>query len=489
MDLPVVPVPVRGERRRGRPFRVSATTRVVVGDDPAAVETAVLLATRIGYNLGAPIGVEREGRTDVVELRIVTDPGLLSVPRDLPAELATEAYRLEVDAERVVVSALDARGLLRGLATLEQLAHPVDDGVLVPPVLVVDHPRFAWRGLCVDVARHWFGPETLRSVVGLLFSLKLNVLHLHLTDDQGWRIESPSHPSLAAVSGRTAVGGDPGGFLSVAEFASLVTFAEARGITVVPEIDLPGHVNAALHACAELTPGAEGRPAYTGVGVGFSRLHAELPATAPFVADVLADIAAITPGPYVHIGGDEALTMHAAEYDHLVGHAAGVVARAGKTVVGWQEVLRTALPPGSLVQYWDERRSDAALAAAVDAGTRLVLSPASRLYLDMRYDAGTPMGSDWAGYIDLRRAYEWDPATLLGIPERAIAGVEAAIWTENVRTPKDLFGLLLPRLAAVAEVGWSPGDRVGFAGFTGRLRHITPRWDAQGLPWHRAALV
>lgn len=489
MDLPVVPAPVRGERRRGLPFRVTAATRVVVGDDPAAVETAVLLATRLGYDLGVPVAVTRDpAGTDVVELRIVADPSRLPVPHDLAPELAVEAYRLEVDAERVIVTALDACGLLRGLATLEQLARPSETGVVVPPVLVVDHPRFAWRGLCVDLARHWFGPETLRLLVGLLYSVKLNRLHLHLTDDQGWRIDSPSHPALAEVSGRTAVGADPGGFLSTGEYGALVTFAAARGITVVPEIDLPGHVNAALHACPDLTPGGEGRPAYTGVGVGFSRLHVELPATLPFVTDVLRDVADITPGPYLHIGGDEALTMHAAEYDHLVRHAADVVTRAGKTVIGWQEAVRAPLPPGSLVQYWDERDGDAAMVAAVDAGARLVLSPASRMYLDMRYDAATPMGSDWAGYIDLRRAYEWDPATLLPVPEDAVAGVEAAIWTENVRTHRDLFGLLLPRLAAAAEVAWSPRARIEYAGFTHRLRRLTPRWDAQGLAWHRQAL-
>jgi len=489
MDLPVVPVPVRGERREGRPFRVSATTRVVVGDDPAAVQAAVLLAGRIGHDVGAPVAVTHDGDgVDVIELRIVVDPDRLPVPRGLAPELAVEAYRLEVEADRVLLTALDARGLLRGLATLEQLARRTDEGVAVPPVLVVDHPRFAWRGLCIDLARHWFGPETLRLLVGLLYSLKLNTLHLHLTDDQGWRIDSPSRPSLAAVSGRTAVGADPGGFLTVSHYGALVTFAEARGITVVPEIDLPGHVNAALHACPELTPGGEGRPAYAGVGAGFSRLYVDLPATLPFVSDVLSDVAAITPGPYVHIGGDEALTMHAAEYDHLVGHAAGVVARAGKTVVGWQEVVRAPLPAGSLVQYWDEREGDGSIEAAVDAGARLVLSPASRMYLDMRYDAATPMGGDWAGYIDLRRAYEWDPGTLLGVPEGAVAGVEAAIWTENVRTHRDLFGLLLPRLAAAAEVAWSPQGRLDYVGFTDRLRRITPRWDARGLPWHRAAL-
>ena len=489
MDLPLVPAPVRSERRGGRPFRVTAGMRVVVGDDPAAVETAILLATRLGYELGAPVPVTRDGAgSGVVELRIVAEPSRLPVPDGLAPELAAEAYRLEVDAARVVVTALDARGLLRGLATLEQLAQPSETGVVVPAVLVVDHPRFAWRGLCIDLARHWFGSETLRILTGLLYSLKLNTLHLHLTDDQGWRLDSPSHPALTERSGLSAVGGDPGGFLSVRQYGALVTFAAARGITVVPEIDLPGHVNAALHACPDLTPGGEGRPAYTGVGVGFSRLHVELPATLPFIADVLRDVAEITPGPYVHIGGDEALTMHAAEYDHLVRHAAGVVTGAGRTVVAWLAAGGAPRPRGPLALYGAARDSHADMTAAVDAGARVVLSPASRMYLDMRYDASTPMGSDWAGYIDLRRAYGWDPAAVLPIPEQAVAGVEAAIWTENVRTHRDLFGLLLPRLAAAAEVAWSPRARLDYDGFTRRVRRLTPRWEAQGLPWHRASL-
>ena len=489
MDLPVVPTPVRGDRLEGRPFRVTGATRVVVGgDDPAAVETAVLLATRIGDELGVAIPVTRpRDRSDVVELRIVVDPGLLPVPRDLPAELAAEAYRLEVDHERVVLSALDARGLLRGLATLDQLARRTEHGVLVPPVLVVDHPRYPWRGLCLDLARHWFGPETLRLLVRVMYGLKLNTLHLHLTDDQGWRIESPSHPALTRVSGGTAVGGDPGGFLTLAEYGALATFADARAITVVPEIDLPGHVHAALHALPALVPGRERRPAYAGVGVGFSRLQAELPATLPFVTDVLTELAAATPGPYLHIGGDEALTMHAAEYHALVRHAAAVVARSGKTVVAWQEAVR-ALPAGSLVQYWDERHSRPDPGAAAEVGARVIMSPASRLYLDMRYDSRTPMGGDWAGYIDLARAYRWDPGGLLELPKGTVAGVEAALWTENVRTPTELFTLLLPRLAAAAEVAWSPGARRDYQGFVARARRLGRRWDALGVPWHRAAL-
>lgn len=489
MDLPVVPAPVRAERREGRAFRMTGATRVAVGDDPAAIGAAVLLAARLGFEVDAAVVVTHDGDgDDVVEMRLTTDPARIPVPRSLAPELAAEAYRLEVDEHRVVLTALDARGLLRGLATLEQVSRPGRGGVVVPPVLVVDHPRFAWRGLCLDVARHWFGPETLRLVVGLLFSLKLNRLHLHLTDDQGWRLEVPSRPALTGISGRTAVGEDPGGFLSVAQYAALTTFADARAVTVVPEIDLPGHVNAALHACPELTSGGQGRPAYTGARTGFSRLCADAPATVPFIRDVLGDVAAMTAGPYVHIGGDEALTMHGTEYAHLVGKAATAVAGAGKTVVAWQEAARVPLPPGSLVQLWDETADGAAVTAAVDAGARLILSPATRLHLDIRSDASMTMGSEGSGHIDLRRAYDWEPGALVGVKERSIAGVEAAIWTEGVRSERDLFTLLLPRLAAVAEVAWSPRGTRDLDRFRARTRRIAARWDALGLAWHRPAL-
>ncbi len=487
--MDIVPAPVRAERHEGRSFRVDAATRVVVGRDPAAVSAGVLLATRVGHDLGASIAVVHDdhGGSGAIVLRIVADRAALPVPASLDDALAAEAYRLEVRQDRVVVTALSGPGLLRGLAALEQLALPAPDGVRFHPGLVVDHPRFAWRGLCLDVARHWFGPETLRSVVGLLFSLRMNTLHLHLTDDQAWRLESPSRPLLTEVSGRTAVDGDEGGFLSTAEFGALVTFAAARGVTIVPEIDLPGHVNAALHAYGSLTPTGEPFPAYTGVGVGFSRLHTEAPDTLPFITDVIGDVTAATPGPYVHIGGDEALTMHAAEYDQLVAHAAGLVAAAGKRVVCWQEAVRAPLPPGSVLQYWDERAGLDAVVAAAAGGTRVLLSPATRTYLDMKYDAQTPVGNDWAAHITLRDAYEWEPTQVVPVPEARVAGVEAAVWTEAVRTPRDLFWLLLPRLAATAEVAWSEPARRDWSGFERRVRALTPRWDARGLPWYRPA--
>jgi len=157
-------------------------------------------------------------------------------------------------------------------------------------------------------------------------------------------------------------------------------------------------------------------------------------------------------------------------------------------VVGWQEIARSPLPPGSVVQYWDEREGADQVVAAVAAGARVLLSPASRLYLDMRYDDATPVGQDWAGHITLRDCYDWEPADLLPVGVDQVIGLEAAIWTEIVRTPRELFILLLPRLAAVAEVAWSAPERRGWEHFARRMLRLTPRWDATGVPWYRGAL-
>ncbi len=491
-EVPVVPAPVSAEFPAGPPFVLRPGVRILVGEDPAAVTVAVLAAGRVGHRIGGPVAVvqEDDGRGGVVHLRLTTDPAEVGVPPTLPPALATDAYRVEVSGWRITVTALDAVGLLRGMATLEQLGvrEGLDGPLTIAPALVVDHPRFPWRGLCLDLARHWFGVDVIKSVIFAMFTLKLNVLHLHLTDDQGWRVQLPSRPALTQVSGTTAVGGDPGGFLTTEDYHDVVSYAAALGIVVVPEIDLPGHVNAALHAYGELAPSGTAAPAYTGAGVGFSRLDGQLAATGEFIRDVFTDIAAMTPGGYVHIGGDEALTMHATEYDQLIGLAVQTVRRAGKTVVGWQEAARAALPPGSVLQYWDDRAPTDVLEQAVADGARLVLSPTRRAYFDSKYDAATPVGQDWAGFITLRDAYAWNPTALLSVPAEQVLGVEAAVWTETVRTQRELFVMLLPRLAALADVGWTAPERRDWATFRAALPKLTRRWEALGLAWYRPAL-
>ena len=478
----LVPAPRSVEVRPGDPFVVSAATTVTVGVSPAEVSLGVLAAEALSRVSGSTVEVRYR---DVAEPTQAGDVALR-----LDETLAGERYRLDVATDRVEVVAGTAEGLVRGLATLHQVLRPSDGAYVAWPVHVEDEPAHGWRGLSVDVARHFFGTDDLRVVVELMSAYKLNVLHLHLSDDQGWRLEVPSRPELTRRSSGTAVDGDPGGFFTTEEYEALVAYAAARGVRVVPEIDVPGHINAALHAYGELNPSGEPADEYTGIEVGFSRLTADLPATEPFLRDVFGDVAAVTPGEYVHIGGDEVHTMERDEYARLVALAADAVRAAGKQVVGWQEIATTPLEPGTIVQYWDTRMDPEPFVAAARAGARLLMSPGSKAYLDMKYDAGTALGLEWAGHIELRDAYEWEPTTLVpGLPAGSVVGVEAAVWTETLRSLDDLMTMLLPRLAAVAEVAWTRPEQRDWDDFRARVAAHGPVWDSRGLSWYPSPQV
>ena len=479
--LPILPAPLHAAARPGAPLALGPGTRVVATGEAEAV--GVLVAAQLSALAGAEITVSHDdGRPGAVVLRLLAGGA---------GSASSGAYRLQVDSMRALITAVDLDGLRHGAATMRQLVVMGADGVrAVRPAFVVDGPRFSWRGLHLDVARHFHDVATVEQVLDVMTDLKLNVLHLHLTDDQGWRLEIPSRPLLTEVGGRTAVGGGPGGWYTVADFDRIQRYAAARGITLIPEVDLPGHVNAAQHAYGELT--ATGRPAdpYTGVDVGFSHLHPDLPATRAFVEDVIRDVAAMTRGPYLHIGGEEALTMTRAEYARTVAMIAEQVRVRGKTVVGWQEITQTPLAPGTVVQFWDERADPSSVIDAAWQGAHVVLSPASRVYLDLKYDTAGPAGATWPRNVDLRGAYQWEPLEVLpALLPGSVAGIEAALWSETVRTRDDLFTLLLPRLAAVAEVAWSVPPRRRWPDFAVRVARLAPAWDAARLPWYRSPQV
>lgn len=476
--LGIVPAPLVVEPASQPPFVITRSTVVVVDADEELLPLAVLTADLLGRLTGRAVEIRHAeaGSPGVVRMRLAEDvlPGV-------------EAYRVVVGSGRVLLEARSTEGLVHAVVTLRQLLRERPDGsVEVEAVRVEDAPRYPWRGLSVDVARHFVSVPDLKVVIGLMGHYKLNVLHLHLTDDQGWRLDMPSRPELVRRSAARSVDGDPGGYYSAADWDGILAFARARGIRVVPEIDVPGHVNAALHAYGELNPDGEPAEEYLGTEVGFSRLHDDLPATHAFLADVLGDLAEMTPGAYLHIGGDEVLTMEHAEYVRLVRAASAAVTAHGKRVVGWQEIAAVPeLPAGTVVQYWDMRVDPEPFVAAAAAGARILLSPGAKVYLDMRYEPGFPLGQEWAGTVDLRDAYEWEPATLVeGLPPEAVVGVEAAVWTETLRTLDDLTTMLLPRLAAVAEVAWSAPARRDFDDFTERLRSHGRHWDRMGLAWH-----
>lgn len=457
-----------------------------IGDAAPAVEAVVteILAAR---GVGRHVADDDRGTPGAVPVVLRVDPGAGPV-----GSASEERYTLVVDAAGAVLSAPTRAGLLHAAQTLRQLVEPADtdgnaDGAArVPHVVVHDAPRYPWRGLSVDVARHFFGPDQLRQVVDVAASYKLNVLHLHLTDDQGWRIETPSRPELVARSSGSDVSGGPGGYLSLEDFRALQGYAADRGVRVVPEIDLPGHVNAATHAYGELRPDGVPTDVYQGIEVGFSYLTLDLPATEPFLRDVLTDLARATVGDHVHLGGDEVLTMEADEYARLVELAERVVREAGKTPVVWQEGAKASLRPGAVVQYWDTNATDLGyLVEAARAGARVVLSPANRVYLDMKYTEDFPLGLKWSGYVELRDAYDWEPEDLLdGLPAAAVEGVEAAVWTETLATTDDLFTMLLPRLSAVAEVAWTAPQRKDWDDYRRRVAHEAASWRRDGRAFH-----
>jgi len=482
----LVPAPLSVVPGTGPSFVFAPGVSLVTGPSPDEISLGVLAADLIGRDSGFPLellmGLDGVGPALVIVLDADAGPRAADV---------AERYCLTVTHESVALRAPRVAGLVRGLATLRQLVTRGESGLLeVAAVVIEDAPRFAWRGLSLDVVRHFLSVEDVLLVLEIMADHKLNVLHLHLTDDQGWRIALATRPLLTERSAQSEVGDGPGGFYTAEDYATLLAFAAARHITIVPEIDIPGHVNAALHAYAELTPSGIAPAAYTGIEVGFSRLHRDVPATRAFLTDVFTELAELTPGAYVHLGGDEVEGLEPDERAWFVRTVSNALRAAGKTPVGWQEIAGLELEPGTVVQYWDTRLPAAPMLAAAAAGARVLLSPGSRVYLDMKYDASTTLGLDWAGYVELRDSYDWEPAELIeGLPLDAIIGVEAALWTETITTRDELTLMLLPRLAAVAEVAWSVAENRDWERFRARVAGLATRWDDAGVVWRRSPQV
>ncbi|MCC6316588.1 MAG: beta-N-acetylhexosaminidase [Gemmatimonadaceae bacterium] len=498
----VIPAPLNTEPRGGEPFVVDSMTRVVIETDASeeVARVADMLAGMLYLHPAAAtpgsarvVGPRRPEVTrsiagapqaaNTVALKLVADRS------SMPAE----GYELDVGPDHVTLVAVDVRGLFHGVQTIRQLLPPavehrdaIGRRLWMPPVRIVDAPRFSWRGSMLDVSRHFLGPDDVKRHVDLMALYKLNRLHLHLSDDQGWRIEIRSWPNLAQMGGRMEVGGGVGGFYTQEQFADIVAYARSRFIEVIPEIDMPAHVNAALSAYPELSCDGVAPPPYTGIRVGFSALCSDGAATWRFVDDVVREIAALVPSPWFHIGGDEVEKLTHEQYVRFVERAQGIVQAHGKQMIGWGEIATANLAPSTVVQHW---RADSAHVHAARGG-KVILSPGPRMYLDMKYDSATVLGLRWAGLIDVRQAYDWEPATFRpGVNETAILGVEAPLWSETLETLADFELMAFPRLAAVAELGWSSPAVRGWEQFRWRLAAHGPRLQALGVNFYRSPQV
>jgi hexosaminidase len=481
----LVPAPAALSLRGGEPFTISAATSIVIDADNAeSARTGELLAAVLRPSTGFPIPISSAAAPASIALRLAADR----------ASLGDEGYELSVTRDSVRVVAYRPAGLFRATQTLRQLLPPSIESHYkisrvpwtIPALAIADQPRFAWRGAMLDVARHFFTVREVKQYVDLLALYKLNVLHLHLSDDQGWRIEIKSRPELTTVGGRTQVGGGPGGFFTQADYAEIVRYAQDRYVMIVPEIDMPGHTNAALAAYPAL--GCSRRPAalYSGTDVGWSTVCVEKEETYALIDDIVREIAAMTPGPYFHMGGDEVEVLTPSQYAHFVERVQQIVARHGKQLIGWEEIAKSSLRPSTLVQQW---RNDS-LAAALHPGGKVIVSGARRTYLDMKYTPATELGLRWAGLVEVRDAYDWDPGVYVkGVTERDIAGVEAPLWSETVRNITAAEYLAVPRLPALAEVGWTPQAARSWESFRERLAAQAPRWNLLGVNFYRSPQI
>jgi hexosaminidase len=482
----VVPAPVSVSPDPRGNFEITRHTRIVA--ERGATSVGRYLADILRPSTGYPLPVTRSdhGRGGEIELRLGAS-----------RQVGAAGYELRVDRGGVELRANTAAGLFAGVQTLRQLLPATVESRdrqsgpwIVSGGRILDYPRFGHRGAMLDVSRHFFSVEEVKRYIDQIAQYKINVLHLHLADDQGWRIEIKSWPRLATVGGSTEVGGGPGGYYTQRQYSDLVAYAASRHITIIPEIDMPGHTNAALASYAELNCDGVAPPLYTGIEVGFSSLCIRSEITYRFVDDVLRELSALTPGEYIHIGSDEAHATSEEDYLYFLGRIMPIVGKYGKKITGWHDFARADPPTSAVPQYWGTTNSHPEITEAAARGNKILMSPANKAYLDMKYNRDTPLGLSWAGLIEVDTAYGWDPGNYMqGVPERSILGVEAPLWSETLENSDHIEFMAFPRLPAYAELGWSPWSTHDWENFRQRLATQGPRWTHQGIDFYRSTRI
>ncbi|WP_017606224.1 beta-N-acetylhexosaminidase [Nocardiopsis alkaliphila] len=494
------------------------TSSTRISADHTAKGVLAWLQRELGAATGLPLAT---GEEEDARIRLSVDPG---------AGLGEEGYRLIVDSEGAIIVGNDPAGAFYGAQTLRQLLPPevYRDAPLgtrpaqwrLPAVHVTDSPRFRWRGVMLDIARHFQPKREILRFIDLMALHKLNVLHLHLTDDQGWRVEIRRYPELTEkASWRTesqlgtteppVFDNRPhGGFLTQDDVREIVAYATARHITLVPEIDVPGHSQAAIHAYPEL--GEVGRiPVGTRWGI-FDEVLAVTDHVVEFYKNVFDEIMELFPGPFVHVGGDECPKTQwknsasaqqriraegLADEDELqswfIRRLDEHITERGRRLVGWDEILEGGIAPGATVMSW---RGEEGGVAAARAGHDVVMSPTATSYLDYKQSdhPDEPVRVGTLLRVEDVYAGEPIPAALTEQEAAHVLGAQVNLWSEHIDTARKLDYMAFPRLSAFAEKVWSAHER-DYAEFEPRLLHHLRRLDAAGVeyrpmegprPWH-----
>lgn len=491
----LLPMPVRVTPVAGPGFTLTSGAGIAVpAGDTGAAAAARILSDVVRVQRGLMLARGEGGA-----IRFIRDTSIAG----------DEAYRLTVTRSGATIAASGDRGLLYGAMTLAQLTSPdrnIGKPVTIAAQTIDDAPRFQWRGLVLDVARHFQPISVVKTMVDQMAAVKLNTLHLHLTDDQGWRVEIRKYPKLTQVGGWRLppwTGGPRptervGGSYTQAELKDLVAYAAERGITIVPEIDLPGHATALVAAYPEL--GILGDAPVVSNNWGIEPyLFNPGPEGIQFVKDVLDEVMAIFPGTYIHLGGDEAikdqwqrspevqaqmkalgLKDEEALQSWMIDQFGLYLQSKGRRLIGWDEILEGGLPKSAAVMSW---RGEKGGIDAANAGHDVVMSPGGPLYLNYTQ---TLRRDEPPGRYDinaLESVYKYDPMPAAIAPERAhhVLGAQGNLWSEYIVTPYQLQHHAFPRAGALAEIAWSPKGNKNFAAFLPRLMRQADRWRANGV--------
>jgi hexosaminidase len=430
--------------------------------------------------------------------------------------LPPEAYVLDVNTKEISIIGADYNGIFYGMKTLQQLIFQNNKSgsktLWIPGLQVSDAPVFSWRGMHLDVVRHFFSKEQVMHLLEVMADYKLNTFHWHLTDDQGWRIAINKYPQLAekaAWRSETIIGhmaehpkkfdGKPhGGFYTQDEIKEVIEFARKRGITVVSEVEMPGHALAALGAFPELSCTGTTKATFTEWGISHDVFCAGNEATFEFLNQVLDEVMELFPSNYIHIGGDECpktrwkacpkcqqrmqtegLTNEQELQSYFIKRIEAFVNSKGKQVIGWDEILEGGLPERATVMSW--RNPSHAIAAATQ-GHDVIMSPNATAYLD-HYQSEKYEPLSIGGLTDLKEVYDWQIIPD-GLPDEAkihILGAQANMWTEYVATNEHLEYMLYPRLIALAENAWIEAEQKDFADFQKRMNKQYTWLDKQGI--------
>ena len=517
-------MPYKMETTRGF-FKFSAKTRCFVSEaDSDMIKTAALLTNVNGIKMPVvkqmyPHGMN--GQKNLIVFQKIFDDSI-----------GEEGYRMSINPDRILVGANTGKGFFYAVQTILQLLPPMDVRRLtldngktndvqrlfeLPGVEIVDKPRFGYRGMHLDVGRHFFSVDFVKKYIDALAMHKFNTFHWHLTDDQGWRIEIKQFPKLTEIGSkrketmegsylkepRTFDGKEYGGFYTQEQIKDVVRYAQNKFITIIPEIEMPGHSLAALSAYPELSCDPTKKyEAATTWGV-FSDVFCPTETTFDFFDKVLGEVANLFPSPYIHIGGDECpkdawkksefcqnlmkekgLKNEEELQSYFIQRVEKMLAGKGKKLLGWDEILEGGLSPNATVMSW---RGEKGGIEAAKQNHNVIMTPSTYVYFD--YYQFNPINEPLAigGYLPLKKVYNYEPfpKELSSEQSKYIIGVQGNIWTEYLPTDSSVEYMVFPRATALSEIAWSPKENKNWSSFTDRLSFHTRRLEANKINYSR----